>query len=291
MAKWDVFLSHSSSDRPLARELSARLRDRGISCWLDEEQLRPGEPWQQALEEGLKACNSLVLILGPEGIGPWADNEVAYGIREQITDPSFRFVPVLGPGSNPEQIPAFLRTRTFLDLRSADPAAFELLVAALQGRPASFTKKRGRSPKVFLCHAKEDALRIEDLYFKLQDENLDPWYDKKKLIVGDDWEEAILRAIANTDFFTIFLSSRSATKRGFIQKEIRTAIKEYQHRPQGQAYLLPVRLEECSVPPTKLDSNKLLSSLHWIDVFEGDREAVSDLAKGIWAQWNKTQDA
>jgi len=39
--EFDCFLSHNSRDKPAARALTARLRERGISVWLDEEQLRP----------------------------------------------------------------------------------------------------------------------------------------------------------------------------------------------------------------------------------------------------------
>ena len=41
--EFDCFLSHNSRDKPAARALAARLRDKGVSVWLDEEQLRPVE--------------------------------------------------------------------------------------------------------------------------------------------------------------------------------------------------------------------------------------------------------
>ena len=41
--KFDVFLSHSSKDKPVVRELAARLQKDGIRVWLDEKQIKPGE--------------------------------------------------------------------------------------------------------------------------------------------------------------------------------------------------------------------------------------------------------
>lgn len=52
---FDCFLSHNSEDKPAVRELADRLRESGISAWLDEEQLRPGLPWQPQLEQGIRA--------------------------------------------------------------------------------------------------------------------------------------------------------------------------------------------------------------------------------------------
>jgi TIR domain len=80
-------------------------------------------------------------------------------------------------------------------------------------------------------------MRVERLYFDLRDRGLDPWYDKEKLIVGDHWEDEIIEAIRQSDFFAIFLSQVSARKRGFIQREIRIAIREYQRLPYGTVYL------------------------------------------------------
>lgn len=142
-------------------------------------------------------------------------------------------------------------------------------------------------PKIFLCHAKEDSNRIKQLYLALRDRGLDPWYDKEKLLVGDDWEYEIIQAIEQSDFFAIFISKVSSKKTGFIQKEIRTAVREYQKRPQGTTFLLPIRLEDCEVPYIKLEENKKLADLHWADVFEDDSEAIDKLCKGILDQWEK----
>lgn len=291
MADFDVFISHSSADKVAVRDIARRLKATGTSVWLDEEQLVAGQPWQQAIEEALQSVRSVIVFIGASGLGPWAESEVAYGIRRGIENPDFRLIPVLGPGASAEDIPLFLKTRTYVDLRDLDDEdQFYLLVTALRGKSPGPSKGGGYSPKVFLCHAKEDADRVEALYYKLQDEGLDPWYDKKNLVIGDDWEDEILKAIEKTDFFTICLSPLSVEKRGFVQKEIKTAVREYQNRPHGWAYLLPIRLKECEVPRIKLDSNKVLPDLHWIDIFEGDVDAIVEFAQGIWTQWNRRNE-
>jgi len=174
----------------------------------------------------------------------------------------------------------------FLDFRHDEEAALsrlvELLKRSTEPAPAGLPL-----PKVFLCHAKEDAQRVEGLYFSLRDRGLDPWYDKEKLLVGDDWEREILTAIEQSDFFAVFLSNTSSKKTGFIQKEIKTAVREYQRRPEGFAYLLPIKLEECEIPDIKLDDNKRLENLHWAELFEDDYKAIDRLAKAILTQWRR----
>ena len=41
--QFDDFLSHSAKDRPVWRELAARLQQDGVRVWLDEEQIKPGD--------------------------------------------------------------------------------------------------------------------------------------------------------------------------------------------------------------------------------------------------------
>ena len=40
---FDVFLSHSTKDKAVVRELAARLKQDGVRAWLDEEQIKPGD--------------------------------------------------------------------------------------------------------------------------------------------------------------------------------------------------------------------------------------------------------
>lgn len=155
-------------------------------------------------------------------------------------------VSVLGP-QMPEQI-----ARNYTDIDSPD-------------RPSA----RGHA---FLCHASEDSQVVEQLYDRLENDGLKPWMDKRDLLPGQDWEREIRRAIERADFFVACLSPHSVTKRGFVQKEMQFALDVLGEIPQSQIYLVPVRLEPCSVPDrlrflhyvdlaTDADYNKLLRTL------------------------------
>jgi hypothetical protein len=54
--QYDVFLSHNSADKPAVEILARRLVGAGLTPWLDTWNLIPGDPWQEAIEEALDAC-------------------------------------------------------------------------------------------------------------------------------------------------------------------------------------------------------------------------------------------
>ncbi|MEA2174921.1 MAG: hypothetical protein QOD00_2513 [Blastocatellia bacterium] len=41
--QYDVFISHSSGDKPAVLELAGRLKADGLRVWLDEWQIQPGD--------------------------------------------------------------------------------------------------------------------------------------------------------------------------------------------------------------------------------------------------------
>jgi hypothetical protein len=113
-------LSHNSKGKPAARALAARLRDAGVSVWLDEEQLRPGEEWQPGLRSGIRASKSIAVLIGVAGMGPWQDQEVQFAFTLAVRDRR-PVIPVLLPGApHASDLPQGLVIRTWVDLRRGE---------------------------------------------------------------------------------------------------------------------------------------------------------------------------
>jgi hypothetical protein len=73
---YDVFLSHSSKDKAVVRELAGRLKKDGVRVWLDEEQIKPGDSIPAKIEEGLEHSRVLVLCMSANAFGSdWAQLE------------------------------------------------------------------------------------------------------------------------------------------------------------------------------------------------------------------------
>ncbi|MHC4864946.1 MAG: toll/interleukin-1 receptor domain-containing protein, partial [Planctomycetota bacterium] len=51
---FDVFLCHNSEDKAAVKKIGKELEGRGVKVWLDDWELRPGVPWQRALEEQIE---------------------------------------------------------------------------------------------------------------------------------------------------------------------------------------------------------------------------------------------
>jgi HEAT repeat protein len=103
-------------------------------------------------------------------------------------------------------------------------------------------------PRVFLCYHHADAARAEELYDVLRSVGADPWLDKRKLLLGDNWEREIMRAVEKSDAFVVCLST-SFNDVGFRQKEVRWALETVKLRPPGADwFIIPFLLEPCDLP-------------------------------------------
>lgn len=64
-----VFLCHSSADKPAVCELYQKLRaEMGISPWLNEEDLYPGENWDLEIEKAMKISDAIIICLSNNSI-------------------------------------------------------------------------------------------------------------------------------------------------------------------------------------------------------------------------------
>src|SRR5215213_2533054 len=132
-----------------------------------------------------------------------------------------------------------------------------------------------RKPQVFLSYVRADKKKIEWIYRKLAREGLKPWMDQTDVHPGEMWEHEIAKAIESADFFLACLSGRSINARGFLQKEIRSALEAWDKKLPRDIYLIPVRLEECKVPDN-------LSAFQWVDLRdENDEEGWNRLMEAI----------
>jgi TIR domain len=136
--RYDVFLSHSTADKPAVEMLAHKLVEGGINPFLDKWHLIPGEAWEEALEEALDQSRTCAVFVGLTGLGPWQNEEMRSALEDRVRNKAFRVIPVLLPGSlepQSEKLPRFLRRLTWVDFRAGleDEDAFRRLVHGIQG--------------------------------------------------------------------------------------------------------------------------------------------------------------
>lgn len=123
-----------------------------------------------------------------------------------------------------------------------------------------------RKLRVFLCHASQDKTIVRELYQRLNAEGwIDPWLDEEKLLPGQDWDLEIGKAVESADVIIVCLSSTSISKEGYVQKEIKTALNVALFMPEESIYIVPLRLNDCSIP-------RNLRSIQYVDFFPNERK-------------------
>jgi hypothetical protein len=93
--KYDVFLSHSSKDKDIVRDVAERLKADGLRVWFDEWILKPGDSLPKKLDDGLEESRVLVLFMSANAFGSdWAQLEAgAFRFRDPLNK-ELRFIPV-----------------------------------------------------------------------------------------------------------------------------------------------------------------------------------------------------
>jgi hypothetical protein len=134
----DVFLCHNSEDKSAVREIGVRLRKEfNLLPWLDEWELRPGMPYQEAVSARMETVRSIAVFIGRNGAGPWQRAELNSALRNAV-ERACPVIPVIlkehGPGA--PDLPAYLKSLkdlTWVDFRETEPDPWKRLVWGITG--------------------------------------------------------------------------------------------------------------------------------------------------------------
>jgi TIR domain len=89
-----VFISHSSKDTSVARQLARRLSEAGLKVWLPEDEILPGDNWAKKVGQALEESELMVVLVTPHAFeSEWLKEEIQYALTaEQYKG---RLIPVL----------------------------------------------------------------------------------------------------------------------------------------------------------------------------------------------------
>ncbi|MEH2247114.1 toll/interleukin-1 receptor domain-containing protein [Nostoc sp.] len=92
-----VFISHSSKDTKLVKQIVDALRNADFQVWNDT-QIFPGDNWAQLIANELRESDAMVVLLTPNSVdSPYINAEVGYALGEQGY--KGRVIPVLAAPS------------------------------------------------------------------------------------------------------------------------------------------------------------------------------------------------
>ena len=93
--EYDVFLSHSSKDKTVVKELAERLRSDGLRVWFDDWVIQPGDSIPSLIADGLTQSRILVLCMSGNAFGSdWVTLEHQTIMFRDPMNKSRRFVPI-----------------------------------------------------------------------------------------------------------------------------------------------------------------------------------------------------
>ena len=119
-----IFVCYSRIDSEFALKLAEDLRAKGVSIWMDQLDISPGDRWDRVTEEALKTCQSILLILSPEAVS--SENvldEIAFALEEKK-----RILPVLARSCD---IPFRIRRLQLIDFTGDYDEGFRHILSTL----------------------------------------------------------------------------------------------------------------------------------------------------------------
>ncbi len=113
--RYDVFLSHSSADKPVVRQLAEGLKAGGLRVWFDEWIIKPGDLISTKIEEGLEHSAVLLFCMSANAFGSdWVQLESHTALFRDPFNRDRRFVPLRLDNAT---VKAMLRGYAYLDWR------------------------------------------------------------------------------------------------------------------------------------------------------------------------------
>lgn len=131
--QFDVFLCHNNEDKPAVIKIAQQLQKNNIKPWLDIWELRPGLPWQRALEDQITQIKSAAIFIGPNGIGPWQNQEIDAFLREFVRRECPVIPVMLSNAPARPTLPVFLNAMMWVDFRQLDPDPLSQLIWGITG--------------------------------------------------------------------------------------------------------------------------------------------------------------
>jgi endonuclease I len=134
---YDVFLCHNTVDKAAVETVATMLRARGIRCWLDKRELKPGTPWRKFVDTEWPRIGAIAIFLGPSGISDGQRYEID-NLVPRALDGCQSVVPVLLPtlpaDVSPKKIvPDSLRERVWVDFRDTAVDSIDALAWGING--------------------------------------------------------------------------------------------------------------------------------------------------------------
>jgi len=81
---YSCFISYSHANKSFAEILYSKLQENGVSCWLDEHQIEPGQKIYSAIDKGIKNWDKILLCCSESSLNSWwVNDEISKALKKE----------------------------------------------------------------------------------------------------------------------------------------------------------------------------------------------------------------
>ena len=144
-SRYDVFLSHSFKDKEFVLRLASDLAEAGLSVWLDQWNITPGDSFARAIGQALMESRYLVIVMSPDYFNSaWTQQEWQSALASEIAGGGgIKLIPLLYRDCD---IPPALRTIQWADFR--DSNQYRSTLTSLVRSLRAMSSSKSTSPSV-----------------------------------------------------------------------------------------------------------------------------------------------
>ena len=125
----NVFISHTSVDKPFVRRLAARLKKSQFDVWLDEHDLIAGDPLPESISEALKEAKVILVVVSKASVASkWLRFELNIATDKMIKG-ECRVIPIV---IDDTPVPPEVRGLLYADCRRGLAAGTKPILTALE---------------------------------------------------------------------------------------------------------------------------------------------------------------
>lgn len=126
-----VFLCHANEDKDKVAEIYKKLKRNGIKPWMDKEDLKPGQQWDQEIQKAIKESDHVLIFFSKTSVDKrgYVQNEFKQALKvyDEIPDGQIYIIPARLDNC---EIPERFKILHYCDLFEED--GFEKILKAIQ---------------------------------------------------------------------------------------------------------------------------------------------------------------
>lgn len=113
MKKYHAFICYNSVDIEFVENLYDYLTNAHLNIFFDKKSIQLGALHSREIESALNSINIVLVCIGPNGRGPWQDEEIYQAIWESVKHKTI-LIPIVLPDAsiNSSSVPGWLKSRS-----------------------------------------------------------------------------------------------------------------------------------------------------------------------------------